>query len=59
MKAILFTTEELNTLKTALKYTYNKKLDQLSINRSIMSEDEVKTLLQQANKFDDLTLKLK
>ena len=59
MKAIQFTTEELNTLKTALEYTYNSKLNTLSINRAIMSEDEVKTLLQQANKFDDLTLKLK
>lgn len=59
MKAIQFTTEELNTLKTALEYTYNSKLNTLSINRAIMSEDEVKTLLTQANKFDDLTRKLK
>lgn len=59
MKAIQFTDEELSTLKTALEYTYNSKLNMLSINRAIMSKDEVKTLLQQANKFDDLTKKLK
>ena len=59
MKAIQFTTEELNTLKTALQYVHDRKLDMIRINRAILTEDEVNYIYEQSAIYFNLIDKLK
>lgn len=53
MRTIKITHEEIETIKMALQYCYDKKLDIVSQNRKILGEDATAKILEQANKYFD------
>lgn len=53
MRAIKLTHEEIENIKMALQYVYDRKLNIISQNREILGEDVISKILEQANKFYD------
>jgi len=51
MRTIQLTHEEIETIKTALQYVYDKKLDIVKQNRNILSEKATNEILEQSKKF--------
>jgi len=54
MKKIEFTPSEIETIKIALQYVSDKKLDIIRENRNILTEKEINTILEKKKKYDDL-----
>jgi succinate dehydrogenase/fumarate reductase flavoprotein subunit len=54
MKAIKFTNEQIETIKNALQYVSDKKMDVIRNNRTILSEEAKKSILESANKYFNL-----
>ena len=53
MRTIQLTHEEIQTIKMALQYVYDRKLDIVSQNRKTLGEDGVNKILEKANKYFD------
>jgi hypothetical protein len=53
MRAVKLTQEEVETIKTALQYVYDRNLDIVSQNKKILSEEAIAKILEQANKYFD------
>jgi len=53
MRTIKLTHEEIETIKTALQFVYDRQLDILSQNRKILSDEATDTILARAHKFFD------
>lgn len=53
-----FTKDEIHLIKTALSYVYNKKLDSIALNRSIITKREIRQILSTANKYDILRARI-
>ena len=51
MRTIKLTHEEIETIKTALQFVYDRQLDILSQNRNILSDKATDTILERARKF--------
>jgi len=54
MRTIQLTHEEIELIKIALQYVYDRKMDILSQNRKILSDEATDKLLEQAHKFFDV-----
>ena len=54
MRTIKLTHEEIETIKLALQYLYDRKLDIVSQNRKILGEEVTAKILEQANKYSDI-----
>jgi hypothetical protein len=54
MKAIKFTNEQIETIKNALQYVSDKKMDVIRNNRTILSEEAKQSILESANKYFNL-----
>lgn len=46
--------DEIDLIQNALSYLYNSKLDLMAKNTKILSDSERKSILNNANKYDDL-----
>jgi len=53
MRTIQLTNQEIETIKTALQYVYDRKLDIISQNRKTLGEEATAKILEQANKYLD------
>ena len=53
MRTIQLTHEEIETIKIALQYVYDRKLDIVSQNRKTLGEEATTKILEQANKYFD------
>lgn len=53
MRTIKLTHEEIEIIKMALQYCYDKKLDIVSQNRKILGEEASSKILEQGNKYFD------
>lgn len=53
MRTIKLTHEEIETLKMALQYVYDRKLDIVSQNRKTLGEEATTKILDQAHKYFD------
>lgn len=53
MRTIQLTHEEIKTIKMALQYVYDRKLDIVSQNRKTLGEEAAAKILEQANKYFD------
>ena len=53
MRTIKLTHEEIETIKMALQYVYDRKLDIVSQNRKILGEEVIAKILEQGNKYFD------
>lgn len=53
MRTIQLTHEEIETIKMALQYVYDRKLDIVSQNRKTLGEEATAKILDQANKYFD------
>lgn len=53
MKTIQLTHEEIKTIKIALQYVYDRKLDIVSQNKKTLGKDATAKILEQANKYFD------
>ncbi len=53
MRTIMLTHREIETIKNALQYAYDCKLDIISQNRKIVGEQVVEMVLQEANRYFD------
>ena len=53
MRTIKLTHEEIETIKLALQYVYDRNLEIVSQNRKIFGEDVRAKILEQANKYFD------
>jgi hypothetical protein len=53
MRTIQLTHEEIETIKTALQYVHDRKLDIVSQNRKTLGEETTAKILEQANKYFD------
>jgi hypothetical protein len=53
-RTLQLTHEQIETLKRVLYYTHDKKLEMIKENTKILSEDERKSILDNANKYFDL-----
>lgn len=53
MRTIQLTHEEIETIKMALQYVYDRKLDIVSQNRKTLGEEATAKILEQANKYFD------
>ncbi len=53
MRTIQLTHEEIETIKLALQYVYDRKLEVVSQNRKTLGEEATTKILDQANKFFD------
>jgi acyl-[acyl carrier protein]--UDP-N-acetylglucosamine O-acyltransferase len=51
MRTIQLTHEEIETIKTALQYVYDRQLDYLQQNKKIIGEENKSKVLEEANKF--------
>lgn len=51
MRTIQLTHEEIETIKMALQYVYDRKLDIVSQNRKTLGEEVTAKILEQANKY--------
>jgi hypothetical protein len=51
MRTIQLTHEEIETIKMALQYVYDRKLDIVSQNRKTLGEEAITKILEQANKY--------
>ena len=58
MKTVNLSTEETKLVVTALNFVYSQKLKRLELNRNIMNEAEIDSLLTNANRYSDLQLKI-
>lgn len=45
---------EIELIQNSLSYLYNRKLDLVAKNTKILSDQERKSILESANKYDDL-----
>jgi len=54
MRTIRITHEEVELIKTALQYVYDRKLDIVSQSRKILNKDATEKILEQANKYFDV-----
>ena len=54
MKAIKFTNEQIETIKNALQYVSDKKMDVIRNNKTILSEEAKQSILESANKYFNL-----
>lgn len=52
-RLIRLTHEEIETIKTALQYVYDSKLEIVSKNRKVLGEEATSKILEQANKYFD------
>ncbi len=53
MRTIKLTHEEIETIKMALQYVYDRNLEIVSQNRKIFEEDTTAKILEKANKYFD------
>lgn len=53
MRTIQLTHEEIETIKMALQYVYDRKLDIVSQNRKTLGGEATAKILEQANKYFD------
>jgi hypothetical protein len=53
MRTIKLTHEEIETIKMALQFVYDRKLDIVQQNKKILSEEAISNILTSANKFFD------
>ncbi len=53
MRTIMLTHREIETIKNALQYAYDCKVDIISQNRKILGEQVVEMVLQEANRYFD------
>ena len=53
MRTIKMTHQEIDMIKTALQYVYDKKIDMINQNRRIMSDDAIDALRKKANEYFD------
>jgi hypothetical protein len=53
MRTIQLTHEEIKTIKIALQYVYDRKLDIISQNKKTLGKDATAKILEQANKYFD------
>lgn len=53
MRTIQLTHEEIKTIKMALQYVYDRKLDIVSQNKKTLGKDATAKILEQANKYFD------
>jgi len=53
MRTIKLTHEEIEIIKMALQYVYDRKLDIVSQNRKILGEEATAKILEQGNKYFD------
>ena len=53
MRKIKLTHEEIEIIKIALQYVYDRKLDIVSQNRKILDKQATARILEQANKYFD------
>jgi len=54
MRTLKLTHEEIRLIETALLYVYDRKLDNIKLFSQIMSKDEYKHVLENANDYSDL-----
>ena len=54
MRTIKLNDEQIETIKMALQYAHNRKLEIVSKNREILGEEATSKILEQANKCFDL-----
>lgn len=54
MRTIKLTHEEIQTIKMALQYVYDRKFDIVSQNRKILDEEAINKILEQGNKYFDI-----
>lgn len=54
IRAIKLTEDQIETIKTALQYVYDRKLEIVSKNRKSLGKIATATILEQANKYFDL-----
>ena len=59
MNTVKLTDDEKKLIINALMYVYEKKLDVLDQNRKVMTDEEAKWLLLNANKYFDVIDKIK
>ena len=52
-RTIKISHEEIETIKMALQYVYDKKMDIVATNRKVLSEEASNAILKQANKYFD------
>jgi len=52
-RTIQLTHDEIETIKIALQYVYDRKLDVIKQNRKILGEEAVSGIFKTANKFFD------
>jgi len=53
MRTIQLTHEEIKTIKIALQYVYDRKLDIVLQNKKTLGKDATAKILEQANKYFD------
>jgi hypothetical protein len=53
MRTIKLNHEEIELIKIALQYVYDRKLEIVSANRKILSQEATQNILDQANKYFD------
>ncbi len=53
MRTIQLTHEEIENIKMALQYVYDRKLDIVSQNRKTLGEEVTSKIMEQANKYFD------
>lgn len=53
MRTIKLTEEEIENIKIALQFVYDRKLDIIVQNKKILSEEAISGILTSANKFFD------
>mgnify|MGYP007053801429 CR=1 FL=1 len=54
MRQIKLKHDEIELIKTALQYVYDKKLDILADSRKILSEEEKELIMNRAGKYYDV-----
>jgi len=54
MRTLQLTHEEIETIKMALQYAYDRNLDIVSQSRKILGEEAINKILEQGNKFFDI-----
>jgi len=54
MKTVKLTQMEIEMIKSALQYVYDRKIDIISQNRKILTNKAAAEMLEQANKYFDI-----
>ena len=54
MRTIQLTHEEIETIKIALQYVYDRKLDIVKQNRKTLGEETTQKIIETANKYFDV-----